>query len=175
MQEIEYRQVDDFPAYRVGSDGSVWSRWRKGPGANLSNTTWTQLRTTPDRDGYRRVQLSHMNGTKLTRKVCVLVAEAFLGPQPDGMECRHKNGRCADDRSDNLIWGTSLENAADKRRHGTIAKGERHGRATMTDQQIAEILDLKGKATQQQVADQFGCSRGYVGQLWAGSRKRAPA
>lgn len=174
MQEIEYRQVDGFPAYRVGSDGSVWSRWRKGPGAWLG-AQWKELRTTTDREGYRRVQLSHANGTKVTRKVCVLVTLAFRGPKPDGMECRHDNGICDDDRAENLLWGTPAENAADKRRHGTIAKGERHGRATMTDQQIEAILGMKGTATQQQVADQFGCSRGYVGQLWAGSRKRAPA
>jgi hypothetical protein len=174
MQEIEYREVEGFPAYRVGSDGSVWSRWRKGPGAKLSNTTWLQLRATPDRDGYRRVQLSHANGTKLTRKVCVLVAEAFLGPRPEGMECRHDNGRCADDRADNLIWGTSLENAADKRRHGTIAKGERHGKAKLTATQIEELLALKGQVIQQVAADRFGCSRGYVGQLWSGARSRVP-
>lgn len=119
--------------------------------------------------------MSHANGTKVTRKVCVLVTLAFRGPKPDGMECRHDNGICDDDRAENLLWGTPAENAADKRRHGTIAKGERHGRATMTDQQIEAILGMKGTATQQQVADQFGCSRGYVGQLWAGSRKRAPA
>lgn len=81
MQEVEYRQVEGFPAYRVGSDGTVWSRYRKGPGAWLINK-WRELRPTPDRDGYRRVQLSAANGSKITRKVCSLVIVAFRGPRP---------------------------------------------------------------------------------------------
>jgi hypothetical protein len=130
------------------------------------------MRPSPDREGYRRVQLCHANGTKITRKVCGLVIVAFRGPKPEGMECRHDNGICTDDRIDNLLWGTPLENAADKRRHGTIARGERHGKVKLTSVQIDEILELNGKATQKSVADRFGCSRGYVGQLWSGARSR---
>lgn len=28
--DTTYRIVPDWPAYRVGNDGSIWSRWRKG-------------------------------------------------------------------------------------------------------------------------------------------------
>lgn len=128
-----------------------------------------------DREGYRRVELHAIDGTRWTRKVCGLILTAFRGPRPAGMECRHLDGNQANDAIENLAWGTSLENHADKRRHGTIARGERHGRSTMSAEQIGQILALKGTATQKQVADQFGCSRGYVGQLWAGTRKRVLA
>ena len=46
-----------------------------------------------------------------------LVLETFVGPRPDGMEARHLNGDCQDNRVENLIWGTPLENGADKIRH----------------------------------------------------------
>jgi len=48
-----------------------------------------------------------------------LVATAFHGPCPDGQQCRHLNGDPADNRSDNLKWGTPSEQAHDKVRHGT--------------------------------------------------------
>lgn len=53
---IEYRILEAFPAYRVGADGSVWSRWRKGPGANMTGP-WKLLEPVLDKDGYRRVEL----------------------------------------------------------------------------------------------------------------------
>ena len=172
QQAVEYRIIDGFPAYRVGTDGSVWSRWRGGPGQLLGE--WKILRPSRDREGYRRVDLRDGQGGCVTRKVCGLVATAFIGPRPQGMECRHLRGNDAGDGVDNLAWGTSLENHADKRRHGTIARGGRHGRVKLTDEQIAELLALKGTVIQRVAADRFGVSRGYVGQLWSGARARVP-
>jgi hypothetical protein len=53
-----------------------------------------------------------------------------------------------------------------------MACGERHGRAKLSDAEIAEIRALKGSATQITIAERFGVSRGYVGQLWSGQRTR---
>lgn len=171
MQEVEYRPVEGFEAYRVGRDGSVWTRWRKGPGATPDGR-WKLMQPTLDRDGYRRIELHSLDGGRVTRKVCGLVCTAFWGKRPQGYECRHLDGKQANDAADNLAWGTPIQNHADKRQHGTIACGDRHGKTKLTAAQIAELLALKGTMTQQRAADHFGCSRGYVGQLWAGSRKR---
>lgn len=168
---IEYRILEAFPAYRVGADGSVWSRWRKGPGANMTGP-WKLLEPVLDKDGYRRVELRDADGKRWTRKVCGLVLLAFRGDKPRGMECRHLDGDAANDKIHNLVWGTPLENHADKRRHGTIATGDRHGKVKLTSEQIVELLALKGTTTQKAAADRFGVSRGYVGQLWQGTRKR---
>ena len=174
MQEIAYLEVDNWPAYRVGSDGSVWSRWRKGPGSQIGKT-WKLMNPRPDNDGYRRVDLYAGNGDSVTKKVCVLVCAAFHGPPKPGQVCRHDNGKCGDDRADNLLWGTTQENTDDRKRHGTIAKGDSHGKAKLTAEQIAELLALKGQIIQKEAALKFGVSRGYVGQLWSGARKRVPA
>lgn len=166
---VEYRRIG--LAYRVGFDGSVWTCWRKGPGARADGP-WKLMRPTIDRDGYRRVELTDHEGKKITRKVCGLVLVAFVGERPDGQEARHLDGNPANDARTNLVWGTPLENHADKRRHGTIAAGERHGKVKLTADQIADVLSLKGLATQLSVADKFGVSRGYVGQIWSGNRSR---
>ena len=49
-----------------------------------------------------------------------LVAQAFLGPKPEGMLIRHLNGNPADNRLTNLAYGTYQENALDMHDHGTM-------------------------------------------------------
>jgi hypothetical protein len=68
-----------------------------------------------------------------------LVLLAFVGPCPPGQQCRHLNGIRHDARLENLAWGTPLENAADKIRHGTQLYGERCHTAKLTNAQVAEI------------------------------------
>lgn len=48
-----------------------------------------------------------------------LVLEAFVGPKPRGMQCRHINGDSLDNRLENLAWGTPSEDNNDRVRNGT--------------------------------------------------------
>jgi hypothetical protein len=48
-----------------------------------------------------------------------LVLLAFVGPCPDGMECRHLDGNHQNNKLKNLKWGTSSENRRDAMKHGT--------------------------------------------------------
>jgi hypothetical protein len=76
--------------------------------------------------GYLRVQVHH-NARVVDLGIAPEVLAAFVGPRPPGQEARHLDGNKTDNRLSNLAWGTPLENAADKQRHGTMARGERHG------------------------------------------------
>lgn len=64
-----------------------------------------------------------------------LMLEAFVGPCPPGMECRHLNGVADDNRLENLCWGTHLENEMDRRRHGTMANKNRK----LSEASVAEL------------------------------------
>lgn len=163
--QVDYRSFGD--GYRVGSDGSVWTCWNKGPGAK-PNREWRRMNARLDHEGYRRV--TFRQGRSI--KVCVLVLTLFVGDRPEGLVCRHVDGDSQNDSLENLQWATQKENIADKQTHGTMATGLKHGRAKLSEDQVTEVLSLKGTATQQQVADRFGISRGYVGQLWSGARQR---
>lgn len=70
------------------------------------------------RKGHVSVQLWR-DGESKRRTVHILVAEAFIGARPPGMQIRHLNGNAADCRLTNLAYGTQSENVQDSVRHGT--------------------------------------------------------
>lgn len=67
---------------------------------------------------YLSVSLSK-GGIQTTVRVHRLVAEAWLGPCPDGMEVCHGEGGQLDNSISNLSYGTRSDNNFDKRRDGT--------------------------------------------------------
>lgn len=67
-----------------------------------------------DKRGHQKVTID------LGRKyVHQLVAKAFIGPCPSGLEVRHLNGAYADNRATNLAYGSRSDNVLDSVRHGT--------------------------------------------------------
>lgn len=70
---------------------------------------------------YRQTELSN-NGVKKTLHIAHLVCEAFHGPRPDGYQCMHLDGNCANDCADNLAWGTVYENSNEPIRRKRLSK-----------------------------------------------------
>jgi hypothetical protein len=115
---VEYRAVPDFPGYRVGDDGSVWICWRTCRAGRRLTDRWKPMKLCPGSRGYLRVNLTPASGGRYqTFRVHRLVLEVFVGPCPDGLECRHLNGVRTDCRLSNLAWGTPTENLEDRRKH----------------------------------------------------------
>lgn len=103
--------------------------------------------------------------------VHVLVARAFIGPQPHGTEVSHKNGVASDNRADNLCYATPKENSAQKREHGTLLYGDDHPRSKLSSADIARIRATKGAVRQVDLAAEFGVSqttisRVRIGRTW---------
>lgn len=120
--------------------------------------------------GYFSVQLCLL-GRRYERLVHRLVLEAFVGPCPEGMECRHLNGDSGDNRLENLCWGTPIENAADQRRHGTKSRGEAHNQAKLSDVCVQRIRDAKGKQSTRELGVQYGISSSTVSRIQSGKRR----
>lgn len=93
--------------------------------------------------GYPQVVLCNGKPPTIQKKVHQLVLEAFVGPCPEGMECRHLNGDRGNPSLDNLMWGTKKENGEDRVRHGTTLTGERHHKAKVTREQVEEMRRLR--------------------------------
>jgi HNH endonuclease/NUMOD4 motif len=60
-----------------------------------------------------------------TTHVHVLVLGSFVGPCPDGMECRHLDDVKTNNRLFNLAWGTRTENGRDRVRNGIHPEASR--------------------------------------------------
>lgn len=106
--------------YYIFSDGRVWLR--------------RQFRFSvmqPNTHGYIEIGI---NGrlVRLNRVVLTL----FDRPPKPGEEGRHLDGNPRHNWISNLKWGTAKQNAADKIRHGTDNRGERHGKAKLTEKHV---------------------------------------
>lgn len=109
--------------------------------------------------GYPFVMLGKQRG----EKVHVLVAEAFIGPRPPGMQVCHDDGVETNNVPGNLYYGTPKQNQADRRRHGTDNAGERHPLAKVTQEQIEEIRRRVANGEIQRVVGQdFGLTQPAV-------------
>lgn len=152
---VTYRDIPDFPGYRVGDDGSVWSqRSLNGKGGF---TRWRKKDYKPNKFGYIRVSL--MRDAKLHLiGIHRLVLLAFVGPCPKGMQACHNNGKPTDNRLENLRWDTPKGNQLDRVIHGTHMAGEKNGRAKLSDDDVISIRRIysSGERTKTQLSEQFG-------------------
>lgn len=91
-----------------------------------------------DCHGYLRVSLCKNNSYKHFRAHS-LVLNAFSREKKPGEQARHLNGRRADNKIGNLVWGTPKQNMEDQKLHGTLAMGERSGKSKLSNKDIAYI------------------------------------
>lgn len=89
-----------------------------------------------------------------------IIAETYLGPPAvDQPQIRHLCGVRSCCNPAHLAWGDQKANEADKRLHGTDNRGERHGMARLTREQVREIrAALERGASFRTVGSQFGVS-----------------
>lgn len=155
-----YKDIPGFPGYRIGDDGSVWSRWIACRQGRRFTDKWKRLKTTLCNHGYPRVNLTSPGGKHSTRRVHRIVLEVFIGAQPDEMECRHLNGDKTDNRLRNLAWGTRDENRGDNHALGAYRKGENHPNAKLTEDIVRAIRTryAAGGVFQKTLAAEYGVS-----------------
>lgn len=120
--------------------------------------------------GYKNVGLSNCRRV-VHPYIHHLVLEAFVGPRPEGMECCHNNGDNGDNRLVNLRWDTPKNNHADKRRHGTLLRGEAVSGSKLSAKDIPRIRSMVAAgATRKAVAKIFGVSRPTISFICSGKR-----
>lgn len=122
--------IPGITGYMAGSDGHIWSftNWR---GRGIS-----KLAESISRDGYP-VVCTRVSGRGLRRQVHRLICTAFHGAKKNRQhQVRHLNGIKTDNRPCNLAWGTAKENAEDRDRHETTARGESNGFSKLTSADV---------------------------------------
>lgn len=160
--QVVYKDIPNFPGYRAGSDGSIWSCWKSnGIGQKVMSLRWKRLKPSPrKRDGRGRCSLKASDGTYIRLYVSHFVLFAFVGPCPEGLEACHDDGICTNDAPSNLRWDTHSANLLDRRRHGTNVQGEKINTAKLTTNEVLEIRRI-GKPLKQH-AIRYGVSEALV-------------
>jgi hypothetical protein len=148
---VEYRPFPPKPEkYRLGSDGTIQTLTRDG---------WRDLKTYKRGRGYHVVGMT-VGGKIVRLNIAHAVLEAFVGPRPPGMCCRHLDGNRDNNSASNLCWGTLAENVHDSIRHGT------HGVTKLTPGDVLLIRSSKEPA--RILAERFGITAPYVRQIQCG-------
>ena len=122
--------------------------------------------------GYLRVNL--WNSTQRNRFVHHIVAEAFVGPRPDGCLVLHTNGNATDNRAENLRYGSHADNSADAKRHGTFrpghVSGEAHGAAKLTAEIVRQLRTISAPnfaaLAQEHGVDEGAIRQAIKGRTW---------
>lgn len=100
---MRWKQVPGFERYEVSDRGAV-----RRPGHRQGRS----LKPVAQHNGYLRVRL-YKDLWPYNRFIHTLVLTAFVGPRPEGLQCRHLNDNKLDNRLLNLRWGSPKENTAD--------------------------------------------------------------
>lgn len=145
--------------YEVSNLGRV-KRIKYGQGVRPYNILTLQMNTTK----YLQIFLT-VNGKSKSHKVHKLVAEAFLGPRPSGLDINHRNGIRTDNRIENLEYVTRSENE----RHAydvlgkKCASGEAAGNTRYTEKDVKNIRRryLQGEK-KSDLAREYGMSHNNI-------------
>ena len=136
---IGFRQIPGFPRYAISEDGTILSI---AQGGWVTSRPWCkarQLQPHTGKRGYKQVLLASGQGKPRLMCVHTLVLMAFVGPRPEGAECRHLDGTRNNNNLSNLRWGTHAENSRDMILHGTSNQGERNPSAKLTTSDVLAI------------------------------------
>jgi hypothetical protein len=125
------------------------------------------LRTWTPPNGYLYVRLSRPSG-KIGAAVHQLVAVAFLGPCPAGMQVNHKDLDRENARADNLEYLTPLENQRHSWANGRVpTRGEKLARKLVA----GDVSAIRSSPESNRVlAARYGVTVDYIYQLRSGRR-----
>lgn len=120
--------------------------------------------------GYNQVVLSK-SGSTWNTSVHRLVAAAFIGVIPDGMDVCHNDGDKTNNLLSNIRIDTRKNNMADSVSHGTSPRGERNAGSVLTE---AAVIDMRSKYATGlykscDLAKEFGVSKEHVSAVLVGN------
>lgn len=136
---MEWRPVVGYEdIYQVSEFGDVK---RIKPDRHDTKAKGKPMKVTIEKWGYAAIELAHPENPPKYWKVHRLVAFAFLGECPDGMQVNHRDGNKLNNHYSNLEYVTPKENVKHAFDMGLrqSSKGENHGRAKLTDDIVRNL------------------------------------
>lgn len=107
---------------------------------------------------------AQMGSAKPSRLIC----EMAHGPAPTkrheaAHSCGNAYGGCVNPK--HLRWATPVENAADKRIHGTVVEGEAHFYAKLTEADVRRIRQMAQTVPQKDLCPIFGVNANTISKV----------
>lgn len=139
---------------------------------NKTETCWLWVGSI-DSSGYGSLSVGSKEKKRklLTHRIAYTLAKG----DPGNLQVLHTcdNPRCVN--PDHLFLGTHEDNMQDRKDKGRYdsVSGEKSSLARYPDQLVTLIMSQKDSGrTQQDVANEFKVSNGYVSRLWSGKRRK---
>lgn len=110
------------------------------------------------------------DGKAKTTRLHKVVAAAFYGPCPNGMQINHKDGRKTNNAANNLEYVTQSENMLHAYRNGLQKPrlGSDVVFSKLTVSQVEQIMLLEGTATHFEIGKRFGVDRKTISSIYSG-------
>ena len=133
-----FRDIPGFPRYRVNEEG-LFQSFRAGDWRPLG----TCMKNVHGKEKKRNRRIAFVNLWRDRKRhdirVARLVLEVFVGPPPPGMQACHRDDNSANNKLENLYWGTPVQNKEDARRNDRIAIGVRNGNSALSESEVIQI------------------------------------
>jgi predicted XRE-type DNA-binding protein len=156
MKKEIFKTIPGFEDYEISKNGEIIS---------LKYGKWKYLNPGINKDGYREVRL-YKDGYGYLKRIGYIILSAFVSSCPRGKEMSHLNGNKLDDRLENLKWETHEKNIQRRIEHGTANKGEKNGRAKLTNNQVIQIKKMIAQRyIQGYIAGMFNISRPIISHI----------
>jgi len=102
-----------------------------------------------------------------THNIHRLVAEAFMGPCPEGKEVNHIDGNRLNNVLSNLEYISHRENMKHASELGLLRRGVRNRNAKLIESQVREILSLRNSGLSSiEIGLQYGVHSTNIRQIW---------
>lgn len=153
------KEVNNFPNYLITPEGEIYNKSGK------------KLKKQVNIDGYFVINIYNESGDS-HKRLCRLVAEAYLPDYSEDLVVNHKDLNKQNDNVSNLEMVTSIENT----RHSLLNQPHRHrGRASLTDDEVnsVRLLMVEGH-TNKQIIAQTGYTIDVVSRIRRGNYKMVP-
>lgn len=171
MTEVWKPVIGFEDCYEVSNTGLVRSidRCIEKSNGELLNRKGVLIKLQKNAFDYYTVTLTR-DSKKSTKLVHSLVLTSFTCARPEKMECRHMDGNKHNNNIENLAWGTRLENARDKARHGTQNRGETMWTHVLTEKQVLEMRSkfIPGKTALVDLAKEYNVDAAAIGDAVSG-------
>lgn len=171
MNKPIWKPVPGFETfYEVSSDGKVRriAPFTRGRGCK---DEMPRVLKPENRDGYLRVTMYGEPGTR--RKLIsihTLVAAAFIGPIPRGLEINHLDRNRANNSVENLEYVTRLGNSNHRHSfddaHINMPRGEAHHNSKLNEAKVKEIrIHLAADQSMESIGSLYGITGATVAQI----------